>query len=229
MSTAPWWTYPRIDNFGTIDPQGPFWKPDSNIQIPGHYPIIAISPGTVTDVRQTTYGGQTAVTVKLDMPLNSLATHEYYEHMSSAAVAVGQRIGAGTLIGYNNPTGAVPLGFGFYSGDVYGSGPAWGVLQNDLRPGGAGLLNPVKFLDSAKGGTIPTGSGGYGVLNPPIIAGTAPDLVSGLQGFAVKAGIFLIGLILLLFGAYLLFKPQVDTKLQQGGHMAKTMAKIALL
>lgn len=148
-NTRPWWTYPRIDNFGTLDPQGPFWKPDSNIQLPGGYPIGAILPGTVTSVQNTTFGGQVAVTIKLDSPINGLATHTFYEHMSQAAVSAGQHVTFGQLIGYNNPAGAVPLGFGFYSGDVYGSGSAWGVLQNDLAPGGQGLLNPVNMLNNA--------------------------------------------------------------------------------
>lgn len=152
-TSKPWWVFPRIDNFGTIDPQGNFWKPDSNIQLPGNYPILALLPGTVTSVQKNTgFGGQTVVTIKLDSPLNSLATHSFYEHMSSATVTQGQHVNFGDLIGYNNPSGAVPLGFGFYSGDVYGSGSAWQTLQNDLRPGGQGLLNPTKTLDNAKKG-----------------------------------------------------------------------------
>lgn len=152
-SNAPWYTYPRIDNFGTIDPQGNYWKPDSNIQLPGYYPITALLPGTVTSV-QTTQWGQTVVTVKLDAPINSEATHTFYEHMSSAAVNVGQHVSAGDLIGNNNPPGTVPLGFGLYSGDVYGSGSAWQQLQSDLSPGGAGLLNPVALLNAAMSGQL---------------------------------------------------------------------------
>lgn len=154
MSTAtlkPWWTFPRIDRFGTIDPQGNFWKPDSNIQLPGNYPITALLPGTVTDIHNDPGQTQTVVTVKLDNPLNSLATHTFYQHLSSSSVQVGQHLSTGDLLGYNNPSGKVPLGFGFYSGDVYGQGTAWNTLQNDLKPGGAGLLNPTQLLDFAKG------------------------------------------------------------------------------
>lgn len=152
-SGQPWWDFNRIDNFGSIDPEGNYYKPDSNIQIPGLYPVVNLLPGTVTNIRQTTWG-QTVVTVKLDSPLNSLATHEFYEHMSSAAVSVGQHLNTGDLVGHNNPSGAVPLGFGLYSGDVYGSGSAWSILQNDLKPGGAGKLNPVSLLNNARNGKI---------------------------------------------------------------------------
>lgn len=150
---APWWFFKRIDNFGMRDPAGPYWKPDTNVQIPGLYPVVNLLPGVVTNIRQTSWG-QTVVTVKLDSPINGLATHEYYEHMSSAAVSVGQHLGTGDPVGTNNPSGSVPLGYGLYSGDVYGSGSAWDVLQKDLAPGGAGLLNPTKIIDAAKNGSI---------------------------------------------------------------------------
>jgi hypothetical protein len=159
LSSQPWWQFPRIDHFGSIDPAGNFYKPDSNIQIPGYYPIAALLPGTVTSVQNTGFG-QTVVTVRLDNPLNDLATHTFYEHMSSATVGVGSHLSAGDLLGYNNPPGQVPLGVGLYSGDIYGSGTAWDILQQDLAPGGAGLLNPVALLDAASQGklNIPTGT-----------------------------------------------------------------------
>lgn len=147
----PWWTYPRIDNFGTTDPQGNYWKPDSNIQLPGSYPVTALLPGTVTGVQQTSWG-QVVVTIKLDVPLNMLATHTFYEHMGSASVGVGQHVNQGDLIGYNNPQGLAPLGFGLYPGDAFGSGPGWNQLQSDLAPGGSGWLNPVNLLNAAQGG-----------------------------------------------------------------------------
>ncbi len=153
MAQQPWYTYPRIDNFGTIDPEGPYYKPDSNIQIPGYYPVTALLPGTITSLQSTGYG-QDIATIKLDQPLNQEATHTFYEHLSSfvSGLFVGKHVSAGQTIGYNNPPGQVPLGFGLYSGDVYGSGPGWSQLQQDLAPGGPGLLNPTKLLNNAKAG-----------------------------------------------------------------------------
>lgn len=157
----PWYTYARIDNFGSIDPQpGGYWKPDSNILCPPGYPVTALLPGVVTSVARTSWG-QSVVTIKIK-PLNSLATHTFYEHMHSATVRAGQSVSAGTLIGYSNYQGeGAALGFGLYSGDVYGSGQAWSILQNDLRPGGAGLLNPVALLNSAASGQILIPQGNY--------------------------------------------------------------------
>ena len=149
----PWYTFSWLENFGTIDPQGNYWKPDVNVQAPGGTPITALFPGTVTSVQQTSWG-QNVVTVKLDNALNYLATHTAYQHMSSANVQVGQHVQTGSLIGYNNAAGQVPVGFSFYSGDVYGSGSAWNTLQQDLAPGGAGLLNPGKLLGVPEGGYL---------------------------------------------------------------------------
>lgn len=149
----PWYTFSWLGNFGSIDPQGNYYKPDVNVQAPGYAPITALLPGTVTSVQNTSFG-QTTITVKLDQAINSLASHTFYEHMSSANVQVGQHVSAGTLLGYNNPPGQVPIGFGFYSGDVYGSGSAWQILQQDLAPGGKGLLNPLKVFGVPDNGTL---------------------------------------------------------------------------
>lgn len=154
QNNPPWYTYPRIDNFGAIDPQGPYYKPDSNILTPPGYPVTALLPGVVTSVQRTQWG-QTVVTTRLSRPLNGLATHMFFEHMHSSVVRTGQAIQSGTLLGYANLNGeGANLGVGLYSGDIYGSGVAWNILQNDLKPGGAGLLNPTGLLNAAKGGSM---------------------------------------------------------------------------
>jgi murein DD-endopeptidase MepM/ murein hydrolase activator NlpD len=211
----PWFTFPRVDNFGQIDPQGNFYKPDSNIQLPGGYPITALLSGTVTSLQPTTSWGQSVATIKLDTPLNSLATHTFYEHMSGFApgLSVGQHVNAGDLIGYNNPSGQVPLGFGLYSGDVYGSGSAWSTLQQDLAPGGAGLLNPTNLLNAAAqtGGTW----SGTGVLSyNPSGLNTSTGcqwydipcwFQNQVESLLISSGFVIFGLVLLLVGIIILF------------------------
>ncbi len=190
---TPWWQYPRIDNLGAYpDPEGPYYKPDSNIQVPPGYPIVAISSGTVTNVRQTSWG-QTVVTVRLDQPINSLATHQFYEHLSSAAVSVGQHISQGDLIGNNNTSGP-PLGFGFYSGDVYGAGSAWQTLQNDLAlNGNNSLLSPVSFLDQMSGQPVGSSSSSSGLsFLQNISLPSIPIVIGALIVVAAVLGVFLI-------------------------------------
>jgi len=212
MTNIPWWSaqFSRIDNLGGYEPESPpagsagfYVKPDTNVQLPPNYPIEAISPGTVTSVQHTGWG-QTVVTVRLDQAINDLATHHAYQHMSSANVQVGQHVSQGDLIGYNN-NGGVPLGFSFYSGDVYGSGSAWQVLQNDLTAhGNNGKLSPVAWLDSMAGitpssvdGTTTSGTG-FNALS------FLQNLPGGLQAVPLIMGLLVIAAIGL--GTYVIWK-----------------------
>lgn len=190
MADKAWWVYPRIDNFGTVDPQGPFWKPDSNIQLPPNYPIVAPTAGVVTDVQITPWG-QSVVTVKFDTPINSLATHYFFEHMSSAVVTKGQKLSVGDLVGYNNLL-PPPLGFGFYSGDQFGSGPEWNVLQADLAPHGPNQLNPVAYLDALASGTqLPLTTNASQSSNPVsgLLAGASITVLVGAAALLLALGL----------------------------------------
>lgn len=181
----PWWDFPRIDNFGQIDPQGAYYKPDSNILTPSGYPIISPVSGVVTSVQRTDYG-QTVETILLNTPINPLATHVFFEHMHDATVGVGSVVTPGTLLGHANYTGeGANLGFGFYSGDIYGSGLAWSQLQHDLAPGGAGLLNPVNYLNALKANdpTMATIGMNGAVLDPFGLQGLLSSIQGGGQGW----------------------------------------------
>lgn len=234
---APWYTYPRIDNFGQIDPEGNYYKPDTNVITPPGYPITALLSGTVTDVEYTNYG-QTMVTIRLDNALNSLATHTFYEHMHNATVAVGQKVNAGDLIGYANYSGeGANLGFGLYPGDIYGSGPGWAQLQNDLAPGGQGLLNPVHILEEAKTGQPITAQGGYqtlayGMGNPLDILGQLQQLFSSLNAFTpwvtnpLRMVKLIVGALLVGVSLLMLVAPGVEKTVSSVGSKA---AKIGVL
>lgn len=214
-----WTTFNRIDNFGQIDPQGNYWKPDSNILTPPGYPITSLGSGTVTSVQDTNWG-QRVVTIKLDTPLNSLATHTFYEHLGDSTVNEGQHVLSGQLIGHASTNPTVPnVGFGLYSGDVYGSGQDWNTLQQDLAPGGAGLLNPTNLLNQYKtlgGDTSPTGiSGGLnagqgvnaGLCDTPFVGGLICWLQSNIASWAEHVAFFLIGLVLIIIGFVILIHP----------------------
>lgn len=223
MAGQPWYTYPRIDNFGFIDPEGNYYKPDTNVLTPYGYPITSISTGVVTDVRRTSYG-QTMVTVRLFNPLNPKATHMFFEHMHDATVSVGQVVQPGTLIGHANLQGeGANLGFGLYSGDVYGSGQAWNILQSDLCPGCPGMLNPAPLLDALKSGLpLPSSLSGIGIGGGGIISDTSNGIISFFSQVGKKIGWFFMGLMLLIAGFYLLFTKQTND-------FVKNTAKVALL
>lgn len=156
----PWYTYPRIDNFGVYpDPVGLYPKPDSNIDVPAGVPITALASGVVTGARAQPWGPEAySITVKLDKPLNAVATHMAYNYVGRPHVSVGQRVAVGdTLAIAGNPYG-IGTAFALCDADVYGTGtknePFRGTYINPL-------LNPVPFLDSIqKNGPPASGSPG---------------------------------------------------------------------
>lgn len=140
-------------------------------------------PGTVTalDGGEVQWGA--VVTIRLDTPLNSMATHTVYLHLARSTVKVGQHVNTGDLIAYNGYASAagyqkVPLGFALYNGDHYGFGSAWGLMtKTNLN----GLLNPVPVLNSAKNGTIPVSSTSVNNLGIPPLTGLGKYIPSSQQ------------------------------------------------
>ncbi len=160
-SSTAWYTFPRIDNIGGIEPFGGFPKPDSNIQIPANYPVTALLSGKVTALDSGLVAWGAVVTIRLDNQLNTLATHTAYLHLAKTTVNVGQHVNAGDLIGYNGGSAAagsqkVPLGFALYPGDHYGFGNEWGLMTKSNL---LGQLNPVPILNQAKSGSLVIGNG----------------------------------------------------------------------
>lgn len=197
-----WWMYARIDNLGQPDPFGGVPKPDSNIQLPDGYPIITLLPGTVTaiDTSNVAWGG--VVTLKLDIPLNKLATHMQFEHLARTPVRVGQHLNPGDILGFNGGslaqgTQKVPLGVGLYHGDHYGVDAGW---QFDTPANlNGGPLDIVPLLNAARDGTLTInlsgknisisggaeGSSGQQFLTSVLSTGQqAHDILNNFPGFA---------------------------------------------
>lgn len=184
---APWWTFPRVDNMGTPDAYGGFPKPDSNIQVPTDYPIIALLPGVVSGTNVTD-GWGASITIKLDKALNVLADHTSYIHLrADLQVRVGQHVTPGQLIAYNGSAHAagnqkVPLGFALYHGSSYGHDGFQYMTYTNVT----GLLNPVPLLNSARAGTLTidlTGQANIGsgdTNNPASPIGAMAALFNGL-------------------------------------------------
>lgn len=163
-SSVPWINAARVDNLGGVEPFGGFPKPDTNIQLPRSTPIQALLPGTVTALDGGEVDWGAVVTIRLDVPLNALATHTAYLHLRNASVKVNQHVTSGQIIGYNgyqDAAGAqkVPFGFALYNGDHYGMGPAWALMTSSNLQG---QLNPVPYILQAQQGRLPIASGGGG-------------------------------------------------------------------
>lgn len=150
---AAWYTGARIDNFGSYpDPAGPYAKPDSNFPDLANNTPLTVPPGgqgTVSGVRLQPWANQSwSVTVKMDKPYNSVATHYALNYVNNPQVKVGQRVGVGTVLAYSGNPYNVGTAFAFTDQAVYGNGdknePFSGTYINPL-------LNPVPFLNSIEG------------------------------------------------------------------------------
>lgn len=179
MAEKQWYDFDIVTQFGGLDREGNYYQPDANIAVPFEYPVVSIVSGVVTWKEYTSWG-QWVLTIKLDKPINRLATHMFFEHMSSIYVSIGERVGQGTTLGLTGTAAVnILLGVGLYSGDVYGSGEAWTILQNDLRPGGAHLLDPTPLIESARNGNFNF----QGEASPTNISG---DLLSQTGSYLAK-------------------------------------------
>lgn len=161
-----WWNAPQINNWGQYpDTQGNFPKPDINFILEPRTPIAAILPGVVTGVNQPpnknlpfpAYGA--VVTVKMDQPLNSLATHYALLHLQVVTVQVGQRVRIGDVLGYgggNQTQGSAPaaVGFALYPGDYYGYGQEWTRYIQTANHVANPLLNPTSLINDITSGNV---------------------------------------------------------------------------
>lgn len=178
-ATKQWYDYDIISHFGETDREGKYWQPDANLAVPFEYPVVSIVSGIVTSKEYTSWG-QWVLTIKLDVPINRLATHMFFEHMSSIYVSVGERVSKGTTLGLTGTAAVnILLGVGLYSGDIYGSGEAWTILQNDLKPGGAHLLDPTNLIESAR-------NGNFNIQGETSFASISGDLLTTTGTYLVK-------------------------------------------
>lgn len=143
----PWYTYPYDRNFGFYpDPVGLYPKPDANVDAPAGTPITALASGIVTGARAQPWGPLAySITVKLDQPINPIATHMAYNYVESPQVSVGQHVDVGDVLATaGNPYG-IATAFALSDADVYGTAtknePFTGRYVNPL-------LSPLPFLDS---------------------------------------------------------------------------------
>lgn len=237
-----WWTANRIDNFGQYpDPEGAFPKPDSNILVPGGTIFTTLFPGTVTGVdTSSSYGN--VVTIKLDNAINPAATHIAYLHLTSPypGLKVGDHVTSGQKVGIGgggaSTSGAMP-GFALTSSDMYGHGTGWAdnVKGSWINP----LLNPVPVLDAAKAGKLAsfplqsTGNASSSSSSAPVQQNCAPwdigCMMSNLGPLLVNWGehiaVFVIALLLIILGVYLLNQKVIDNA---GSAIAGVAAKVAV-
>ena len=231
-TTKNWWDYVLGYDYNAVEPYGGFAKPDLNFNAPGGSYINALLPGTVTaiDGRTTQGAGPVTsglpawghvVTVRLSNPYVAGGTNAQstaYLHLSSVNVKVGQQINGGDPIGYWSgaaPPGtqAADPGFAFGNGGNYGAdaGSLWGY---GYAPGKApAAFNPDNFIKSISGKPITniaqqvqTNTGTCGALDIPcqISSFFTKTLEPALVNFGEHIAVFVVALLLIIIGFYLL-------------------------
>lgn len=161
LPTNGWWNFNITHGYGSFpDAQGYYFQPDNNIfGVPAGYPIAAILPGTVTGTHgsDVSYGG--VVTVKLDNPINNLATHYAMLHMTRVTVSKGTHINAGEILGYaggNITAGSAPasLGFALYPGDDYATDGSFQQYFGSQNKSAPSQLDSYQVAKQAANGTL---------------------------------------------------------------------------
>ena len=222
--TTYWWQYPFANDYGGKEPYGNNPKADINVQVPPGTGIGNITPGTITNIDTSSPWGY-AITIKLDNPQNSLATHAAYLHMGSIApgLHVGQHVDMFDNLGSAGPPSRgnfqnAPLGFAFYPGDKYGYGPEWNsYFQYKSTP----ALNPYPFLSKfsnqspeqitqlASNSSTPSN-----ICDTPVVGGLVCFIQNNLATWALTVGFFLLGLVLIILGFVILVHPNPETLLK---------------
>lgn len=221
MST-PWYMYPVTHGFFPSYDPNTFDTPHFAVDLgtPFHTPLTAFKAGKIVQEDYAPWGGE--VYVKPD----DGSTEYYMVHLDDISVKTGQHVQIGDILG---------LSGGQTSGGDHPSSPQWST----------GLNTHVGYIEGYE--NTPVGSRPYG----PDISATIQSLKAGgpspipltysqqqqasnqqqqqqqINGY--KVGLFVIALIFLGAGFYLVFQKQIHEAIQKGQDVAKQAGKIAIL
>lgn len=201
-----------------------------DVTVPAGTPITALADGKLVGRGPCTFAGGgscggNVVTEQTNVPGLGLSDL-YYQHIRLApglsncmrGICGGQVVHKGDIIGYS--TGLVEVGLN--------PGPhCWaGVWGSCPHPGK--WVDPEKYLKLLIGDTSnvtsDTSSSNNNTGSTPTIDTSA--WLSQIRGEGIKIGLFIVAIVLTLFGFYLLFTKQFN---EAGKKLVKTAAKAAIL
>lgn len=152
----------------------------------------------------------------------------HYQHLESPNVQQGDTIQPGQVVGLSGgcPVGAYNGQGGCNWTDAWSTGPHIEVRLAPYNANGGvwnqAWQNPYSTFLQMGGGTpttTPTGTGG-GQSPQSANGSTAATISTGLTSFAQRAGIFVLSLVLVGAGAFLLFKNQIEGAAKKGVEVA---------
>src|SRR6185312_9471099 len=126
-----------------------------------------------------------SITVKLDQPYNSIATHMAYNYVSNPAVSIDQHVNVGDKLAIAGNPYNIGTAFAFCDSDVYGT-----ATKNEPFSGSYinPALNPVPFLDAMKNNS----SGVQPLILRAFVDQTLADLRGGAFGSSQNIDNFFI-------------------------------------
>lgn len=211
----PWYAYPISHGYySTYNPNvwdTPHWAVD--LATPFHTPITAMKSGKVVQADYAPWGGE--VFIKPD----DGSTEYYYYHFDENEVKSGQHVNAGDLVGLSGGQtsgGLHPVTDGESTGAHTHVGFFTKFVSTPIgtRPQGPDITSSIQALQLHG---IP--SGGSSNTSTSTSAGTDPITTS--QHALTRIGIFLVALVIIGGGAYLLFQKQINNAVKKGVNVAK--------
>jgi hypothetical protein len=215
-----WFNFPVTQPFGL--PYEPQYGGHSGVDIgtPNNTPLYLPYDGKVIQAEYKPWGGQIAVLTKQGMMV--------FLHTNEIDVAPGQQYHAGEVLGTSGggvgdkllgPGGSVMTAtqqsdFGGYSTGYHTHFSVFNVTDingiNAALSGNVNRLNPENFVQSfITNKPIMTGTSTPNSTDQGAPAGPALNL-DFASGLGAKIGIFLLALVMVIFGFYLLFQKQVN-------------------
>ncbi len=219
------WNHPPPPGFPNAPGEG-----GVDVGAPGGTPVLALASGPIIDMGCWKDSGHCVVTQRVNVPGQG-PQDMYFQHIQIApGLKVGDNLTRGQRIGTVNGTQAgvtyneTEIGFNANWGSPWGRNHP-GPWVSDPRPWINALLtgNPPSGspITQTSGASNGSNSGTSTAISP------GPAWVSQLSGEGIKIGLFLLALVLVGFGFYLLFTKQINGMAKKGVNAAKTAAEVA--
>lgn len=193
-----------------VDPIGSGFKQgrvDAGVDYTGSGPLYALGSGTITSISNSGWPGAHAfIAIKLD-DTSGLSDYIYYAEDINPSVQVGERVSAGQQIG-TATGGSTGIEVGWAAAPGTGNPLGTGAFPTSA---GTNMFNLIKSLGGIGGtgtgqGNNNNSSGGTSNLGTSAVNGIANVFgVKSLKDVAIRAGLLLLGVVLLYQGLKLAF------------------------
>jgi hypothetical protein len=223
-----WYSYPithgYISGYDASQWDTPHYAVD--IGTPFHTPITAIKSGKVVQADYAVWAGQPGggeVFIKPD----DGSPEYYFYHFDRNEVVTGQHVNAGQEIGLSggqNVGGEHPVSTMWSSGLHLHAGFFDKFIDTPIgtRPYGPDITPTLNFLKT--GGAYGNGT----VSQQASVATNNADVVAVAKAGLTKIAVFIVAIVVVLAGAYLVFQKQINSAVSKGKGLAEKAVLLAV-